>query len=154
MGVHDDGGNAETGGEDHRSGFAAHPGKARKVLHGLGDRAPVTIQELPGEGLDIVGLGPEKAGAVDNFFQIRQGGIPQGSRVRETAKEDGAYQVYRGVGTLGGKDRGYQELEGGVIVKQGFPAGVEGAQDIHSLPKPGFFFHTGNNIPKYGIVEK
>ena len=80
------------------------------------------FEERLGAGLQVPGLGSEKAGGFDNFFQLSQGDFCVGKGGGAPLEEDPGDLIDACIRALGGQDGGHQQFQRIGVLK--FAVGV------------------------------
>jgi hypothetical protein len=106
----------------------------------------VPVAKLLGQGLDVMGLGPEKSRGMYQPFKFCKGSLRQGRRAGEAGKKSGSDEVYCCVRTLSGQYCCDEELERIRIIQEGLVIRVEGPEDSQDFGKPCFLGRRGFRI--------
>ena len=112
VGVGDDAGLVEDVPQDEVRGLAADAGQGGEPFQRVGELSAPLFNQLPGECLDIPGLGVEKAAGADDLFEVFDGRVRQRLEGRVAAIEHPRHLVDPLVGALGREAGGDQQLVG------------------------------------------
>jgi len=103
--------------------------------------AVVICDERLGAIFDIFGFVVIKSRRPDKSFKGFNRRPGKVSRCLEVIKQHPGHPIDLFIGTLGGKNRGYQELKGCVVIQLGLDVGIKLSQDFANLVRSGFQLH-------------
>jgi len=95
--------------ENHIRRFAADPGQRFKRLPSARNRSAVLVHELPGQGDDVLGLGPEQADRLDHVLQSLFAESQHLFGGVGSCKQSWRRLVHAGVSRLCGQDDGNEK---------------------------------------------
>ena len=146
VGVHREGGDAESEGQDDVGGFAADPGQAGQFLHGVGHLAAEAAFDHAAGVDDVDGLG-FKAAAFDVFVDGFRLGRGHGGGVGIIPEKGRGDLVDPLVRALGGQDGGHQGFVGVGKIELRPGARIETVQFVKD--QPGVFVHTRTALSRF-----
>jgi len=143
VGIDGDGGLSKLGIEYHIGGFSPHAGECFQSVTIWGYFSMMLSNELLGQAMNMTGLGIEKSEATNMIFNALFTERSHAEGIGRLCEQSRRTQIDHLVGTLGGKNYGYQQLKGAGVLQFGFGFGDAGAERGKALLDV-FGIHSAN----------